>query len=143
MGAFDAKPNILIPDDDRDPKAAAEFRKKWGWDAGEQIIIRGVFTAGDQEEMENASSEIAGKGKKRNLKVKTGSARFKLLERMIVNWTLTEKGRTVPVTPEAIRRLPSNYRKPVLETCDEIAMTMDDEEQEDFLPDASEPSEES
>lgn len=137
MGAFDKRDNIIIPDDDKDTAAAVAFRKKWGWDAHEQIIIRGVFTAGDQEEMENASSHLAGKGKNRNIEVKTGSARFKLLERMIVDWTLTENGRPVAVTKEAIRRLPTNYRKPVLEACDDIAMTLDEEEQEDFLPSAN------
>ena len=143
MGAFDERPNITIPDDEKDPKAAAEFRKKWKWDAHEQIIVRGVFTAGDQEEMENASSTLKGKGKRRNIEVKTGSARVKLLERMIVEWTLTKNGRPMAATPENIHKLPANYRKPVLDVCDEIAMTMDEDEQEDFLTGASEPSPES
>lgn len=142
MGAFDKKADILIPDDDRDPKAAAAFRKRWNWDSHEQIIIKGTFSAADQAEMENASSELAGKGRKRNLKVKTGDARLKLLECMVVNWTLTEGGRPVQVTPANIARLPANYRKPVLERCDEIAMVLDEEDQEDFLPESSAPSEE-
>jgi len=139
MGAFDEKPNILIPDDDRDTEAAKAFRVKWGWDAHDQIIVRGTFTAADQEQMENASSTLRGKGKKRNIEMKTGSARRTLLERMIVNWTLTKNGQIMPVTPETIGKLPANYRKPVLEACDEIAMTMDEEEQEDFLPSANGP----
>lgn len=143
MGAFDKKPDILIPDDDRDPKAAKAFRQHWGWDSHEQIMIKGSFTAADQAEMENASSELAGKGRRRNLKVKTGDARLKLLECMIVNWTLTESGRPVQVTAANISRLPANYRRPVLEKCDEIAMTMDEEEQEDFLDASPAPSQES
>lgn len=141
MGAFDKKANITIPNPD-DPKASAAFRKKNGWDAHEQIIIRGVFTAADQEEVENASAELRGKGKKRNFEVKTGSARLKLLECMIVDWTLTANGKPVSVTPETIRQLPANYRKPVLEICDEIAGTMDEDEQEDFFDGVSAPSEE-
>ncbi len=137
MGAFDRKPDILLPDDDKDKKAAEAFRKKWKWDPHEQIIIRGVFTAADQAEMENASSHLTGKGKNRSIDIKTGDARLKLLQRMIVNWTLSEGGRPVPVTAENIQRLPANYRKPVLEACDEIAMTMDEDEQEDFLASAN------
>jgi hypothetical protein len=137
MGAFDEKPNILIPDDDRDVAAAQAFRAKWGWDAHEQIVVRGTFTAADQEQMENASSTLKGKGRHRNIEMKTGSARRTLLERMIVNWTLTRNGQIIPVTPEAIGKLPANYRKPVLEACDDIAMTMDEEEQDDFLTSAN------
>ncbi|SRR5581483_7192628 len=139
MGAFDKRPNIVIPNDE-DPKAAAAFRKKWGWDAHEQIIVRGVFTAGDQEEMENASASLHGKGKNRALEVKTGSARRKLLELMIVDWTLTAGGKPVPVSPENIALLPANYRRPVLEVCDEVAGTMDEEEQENFPRGANVPS---
>lgn len=139
MGAFDTVANITIPNPE-DPKTAEAFRKKWRWDAHEQIIVRGTFTAADQEEMENASSALRGVGKKRELDVRTGSARRKLLERMIVDWTLTQDGRVRPVTPENIGKLPANYRKPILDVCDEIAMTMSEEEQEGFLPSASEPT---
>lgn len=152
MGAFDDVKNVTIPSPDGTkasesfrkihPNATAEeeFRAKWKWDAHEQIIIRGQFITADQEAMENASSTIDGKGKKRKIEMRTGSARRTLLERMIVDWTLTKGGKPVPVTPENIGKLPTNYRKPILEACDEIAMTLDEDEQDDFLPTANEPT---
>src|SRR5258708_7710820 len=139
MGAFDVIANITIPNPD-DTAASDAFRKKWKWEAHEQIIIKGQFTTADQETMENASSAIKGKGNKRDVQLRTGSARRKLLEVMIVDWTLAISGRKVEVSPENIGRLPANYRTPILEACDEIAMTMDEEEQEDFLHSASEPT---
>lgn len=139
MGAFDTVPNITIPNPD-DAEASAAFRAKWKWDAHEQIIIKGQFTTADQEAMENASSVMEGKGKNSKVAVRTGSARRKLLEIMIVDWTLTMGGHRIQPTPQAIGRLPANYRTPVLEVCDEIAMTMDEEEQEDFLAGANEPT---
>src|SRR5258708_778311 len=105
MGAFDTIPNILIPDDDKDAASSVAFRKKWGWDAHEQIIVRGTFTAADQEQMENASSSLKGKGKARKIEMKTGSARRTLLERMIVSWTLSRQGQIVPVTRSEERRV--------------------------------------
>lgn len=150
MGAFDRKPDVTIPNPEGGKASEAyrkkhgehataeqEFRARWGWDDHEQIVIRGTFTVSDQEQMENSSSTLEGKGKKRDLKVRTGSARRVLLERMIVSWTLTKNGQIMPVTPENIGLLPANYRKPVLEACDEIAKTMDEDEQEDFLPSAN------
>src|SRR5579884_2915769 len=113
MGAFDVAANITIPSPD-DAKAAEAFRKRWGWDAHEQVIIRGQFTTADQEHMENASSAFKGEGRKRKFEVRAGSARRALLERMIVNWTLSQNGRPVAVTPENIGRLPANYRTPIL-----------------------------
>src|SRR5258708_7838032 len=139
MGAFDVVANITIPNPD-DTAASEAFRKKWKWEAHEQIIIKGQFTTADQETMENASSAIKGKGSKRDVQLRTGSARRKLLEVMIIDWTLSSNGRKVEVSPENVGRLPANYRTPVLEACDEIAMTMDEDEQEDFLPSASEPT---
>ncbi|MFL5626382.1 MAG: hypothetical protein ACJ788_12390 [Ktedonobacteraceae bacterium] len=139
MGAFDVVQNITIPNPD-DTAASEAFRKKWGWDPHEQIIIKGSFTAADQEIMENASSALKGKGSKRDVELRTGTARRKLLEVMIVDWTLSSNGRKVDVTPENIGRLPANYRKPILEACDEIASTLDEDEQEAFLPSASEPT---
>jgi hypothetical protein len=136
MGAFDTVANITIPNPD-DREGASAFRKKWKWDAHEQIIIKGQFTANDQEIMENASSAIKGQGKKSKFDVLTGSARRKLLELMIVDWTLTQDGKVLPVSSENVGKLPANYRTPILEQCDEIAMTMSEEEQEDFLPGAN------
>jgi hypothetical protein len=136
MGAFDEVSNILVPDDDADPEGAKAFRRKWKWDAHEQVIMRGSFTAGDHEAVQNATSPAspAQQRKITEVEARVGSGHLKTIERMIVDWTLTANGRKVTVTPQAIRRLPSNYLTPLLEKCDEIAVGMTEEEQEDFLP---------
>jgi hypothetical protein len=72
--------------------------------------------------------------------MRTGSARLILMEQMIVDWTLTDNGRKVEVTSKNIKRLPSNYQTPILEACDEIAMVMDEDEQEDFLLESNAPT---
>lgn len=134
MGAFDTVPNIVIPDDEADPIAAAAFRKKWGWERHEQVIMRGSFSAGDQEAVGNAAMTTDKKG---NMSYQAGTGRLMLLSRMIVDWTFTAGGRKVSVTPEAIRRLKSNYTTPLLEKCDELAAGMTEEEQEDFFGSAN------
>lgn len=136
MGAFDVIPNIIIPDPDNAEEAAA-FRKKWGWEAHEQVIISGKFTTEMQEEMENAGSAFKGAGRKQVTDLRLGTARRKLLEVMIRDWTFTENGRKVPVSPRTIGMLPPSYRKPILEVCDSIAQLADEEEQEAFLPSAN------
>jgi len=136
MGAFDVAKPITIPDDSK-PEEAAAFRKKWGWEAHEQVTIKGAYTGVEQEAVDNASNAIKGKGKNRDFDIRVGTARNKLLEVMIVGWTFVQNGRSVEVTDRAILRLPANYRKPILEKCDEIAQTMDEEEEEDFLAPAN------
>jgi hypothetical protein len=129
MGAFDDKSPITVPDPS-DDKAAAAFRKKWGWEAHEQVILKGTFTAGDQESMNNASVIVDKDGA---TTVQAGSARLKMLECMVVDWTLARNGQRVPVSSSAIKRLPANYSTPLLERCDQLASTMKEEEQEDFF----------
>ena len=133
MGAGDAVPNILLPDDNR-PEEAAAFRAKWRWEAHELVILRGTYTGIEQEAVDNASSGIKGKGKSRRVDMRLGTARNKLLETMILDWTLSRAGRKMEVVPGNIIRLPANYRKPILEVCDQIAEIMDEEEEENFLP---------
>lgn len=133
MGAFDVVPNIVIPDPDK-PEEEAAFRKKWGWERHEQVIMRGSFSAGDQEAVGNAATVTDKKG---NMSYQAGTGRLALLGRMIVDWTFTAGGRKVPVTPDAIRRLPSSYTTPLLEKCDELAQGMTEEEQENFFASAN------
>ncbi len=133
MGAGDAVPNILLPDDNH-PEEAAAFRTKWRWEAHELVILRGTYTGIEQEAVDNASSGIKGKGKSRRVDMRLGTARNKLLETMILDWTLTRAGRKMEVVAGNIIRLPANYRKPILEVCDQIAEIMDEEEEENFLP---------
>ena len=153
MGAFDEIANILVPDPDKpaseefrkqhgeDATEEQEFLKKWKWDRGEQVIMRGAFTAADHEAVENASSPSAEaqSGKKvKEVEARVGTGHIKLLERMIVDWTFAQHGRKVSVSPQSIKRLPSNYMIPLLEKCDEIAVAgMDEEAQKDFLPGAN------
>lgn len=130
MAAFDLIPHVHVPDDEGNPEAARAFRKRWGWEPHEVVIIRGTFTAGMQEDVGNASTRIDKKG---NAELLGGTGRRKLLEVMIVDWTLTESGRKVSVTPDSIKRLPANYSTPLLARCDEIAAAMNEEEQNDFF----------
>ena len=136
MGAFDTVPPIAIPNPDNAEEAAA-FRKQWKWDAHEQVLIKGAYTGVEQENVDNASAVLSREGKKQKMEVRVGTARNRLLQEMIVDWTLTQNGSKVPVTPQSIARLPANYRTPILEQIDEIARTMDQSEQEDFLPSAN------
>ena len=156
MGAFDDIANITVPDPDKPAseeyrkkhgQAATEedeFRKKWGWDPGEQVILKGEYLAGDHEAVQNATSPTANakQGKNQEVKSRIGSGHIKILERMIVGWTFTRRGHPVELTPQNIRRLPSNYMTPLLEKCDEISAGLTEEEQEDFLPDSNAPTKE-
>jgi len=133
MGAFDDVANILLPDPS-DPDAAVAFRKKWGWDAHEQVIIRGAFTAGDQEVVTNASVNTTKKGE---TIFQAGTARLKLMDRMILDWTFARNGVKIPKTLDAIKRLPASYSTPILEICDQLSSSMTETEQEDFFDSAN------
>lgn len=139
MGAFDDVGTVTIPDPN-DPKKAEEFRKKWKWEPHEQVILRGSYTAGLMEAVTNASvTSDLGKGKKNSkIQLASGSGKIKLMEVMIVGWTLMRNGQIVDVTPNSIRQLPAQYQTPILEACDEITgENMDEEEQEAFLRSAN------
>jgi hypothetical protein len=140
MGAFDEKNNVLVPDDEASPDEAKAFRKKWRWDAHEVVILKGAYEAADHESVQNASAPSMNTREKPPKEMglgRTGSAHIKMLERMIVDWTLAKNGRKVEVTPASIRRLPSNYTTPLLAKIDEISTGMSEEEQEDFLASAN------
>jgi len=139
MGAFDVIPNITIPDPDN-AEAAASFRKTWGWEPHEQVIMKGTLTAADQEVVGNASSSADKKG---NIETRLGSGKLIMLTRMIVDWTFAVQGRKVEVRPDTIRLLPANYIRPLLEKCDELAAGMTEEEQKDFFDSANGHSKES
>lgn len=140
MGAFDQAPNITVPDDDGDPIAAAAFRQRWKWETYEVVIMRGTYTAGDLEAVNNVLSRL---DKQKNPQIVGGTARLHMLHRLIVGWTFKAGGRDVPVSLDAIRRLPANYMMPLLQKGDEIASgAMTEEEQTDFFPSANGHSEE-
>lgn len=133
MGAFDTVPNIVLPDPDK-PEEAAAFRAKWRWEAHEQILLKGQWTAADMEAAGNISSGFSGQ---QETEMRMGSARLVLLDRMIVDWTLMSGGRPVKKSSEMVRRLPSNYTLPILEICDRIATGMSQEAQDAFLDSAN------
>jgi hypothetical protein len=153
MGAFDVIANITVPDPSGGPASAAyrekhgqeataeqEFRAKWGWEPHEQVIMRGAFTAGDHEAVQNATSPMTPvqQGKQvTELGARMGTGQMTMLERMVLDWTFTSGGRKVEVTPDMIRRLPSTYLTPLLEKCAEIAVAMTPEQQKAFLPSAN------
>ncbi len=137
MGAFDDVGTIILPDPN-DPKKAEKFRAKWEWEAHEQVILRGSYTAANMEQVTNASVTSNLAKKNPDVKLASGTGKIKLMEVMIVGWTLMRNGQPVDVTPSAIRQLPSRYRIPILEICDELAgENMDEEEQERFLTSAN------
>jgi len=130
MAAFDEGGTITLP-------RSEEERRHWGWEPHEQVIVKDTYNAADMEFVGNhiAKSGVAQKNSKGALEVTFGTSRLKLLERMIVTWTLTDRaGRPVPVSPLSIARLKANYTDAILSVCDEIAQTLSEEEQEDFLP---------
>lgn len=138
MGAFDEVSPVIIPNPDN-PEMAEAFRKKWKWDAHEQCIIRGSYTAAAMEAVTNATlhSEM-GSGKKNNITLQSGTGRIKLIECMVIRWTFAKNGQVVPINAHSIRQLPYNYQTPILEVCDDLAKDMlSEEEQSDFLNSAN------
>lgn len=133
MGAFDTVRDIVIPDPDN-PTEAKAFRDKWRWDPHEQVTLRGRATAGDQEEMANASTKI---DEHNNPVILAGTGRTIMLLRMIVRWTLTQNGHPVDVNLENVRELPSRYSVPLLEVCDRLVTGMSEEAQRRFLASAN------
>ena len=129
MGAFDEKPPIVLPDPGN-PETAAAFRKRWGWEDHEQVMIKGVVTVSDQEYVSNHYGKADRRGQ---IEISMGTGRYALLDRMIINWTFLANGMPVKVSPETIRRLPANYSNPILEEIDRLAATMTEDEQSAFL----------
>ena len=138
MGAFDDVAPIIIPD--TDPQKAEEFRKKWGWEPHEQVIIRGEYTAGHMRAVTNASLQSDLGGSKSSVTLQSGDGRIELMRTMIVDWTLSRNGQKVPISTQTIQQLPFRYMTPILEVCDRLASaTLSEEEQADFLDSAHEP----
>lgn len=127
MGAFDDVLPVTIP-------RSEEERKKWKWDAHEQVILKGSMDVSDQKYTANKMGTMS---KNNTIEVQMGEGRYALLERMIISWTLTKNGQYVPLNPSSISRLPSTYSTPILNVIDEITTAMTEEEQEDFLHSAN------
>lgn len=134
MGAFDDIQNITIPDPS-DQNAASVFRKKWGWEEHEQVLIKGSITVADEEYVTDQYSSM---NKQTEIQIKMGRGRFAILERMIIAWTLMRNGSPVPLTQQNIKKLPHNYSTPILEVIDKIGVAMTEEEQENFFNSAEE-----
>lgn len=133
MGAFDTVQNIIIPDPS-DAAAASTFRKKWKWEDHETILIKGCVSVADQEYVTN---KYGNAGKRGEVEYRMGNGRFALLDRMIVDWTLLINGMKAPINTQTIRMLPANYSTPVLEEIDKLMVAMSEEEQDNFLANAS------
>jgi hypothetical protein len=127
MGAFDDVMPITIP-------RSEEERKRWKWDAHEQVILKGSMDVSDQKYTANKMGRM---GKDSQMEVLMGEGRYALLERMIISWTFTKNGHPMPLSSSSIGRLPSSYSTPILNVIDEINTGMTEEEQEDFLPSAN------
>jgi len=136
MGAFDEVAPVTLPDPS-DQEQATAFRKKWGWEQHEQVMLKGQIVVADQEYVTNQYL-TSGTGKKSGeVTMQAGHGRFALLDRMIIDWSFLRNGQRVPVNRENIRRLPATYSNPILETIDKIAAGMSEEEQTDFLDSAN------
>jgi hypothetical protein len=133
MGAFDDVAPIIIPRSD-------DERRAWGWEAHEQVILKGSITVGDQEYVTNRYGKVDGKG---NTEVQMGTGRYALLDRMIVSWTFQYNGQPVMLSPANIKRLPAHYSNHILEVIDSIADPMKVQAQEDFLDSVNGPTVES
>jgi len=128
MGAFDDVSPIILPRSD-------EERAKWGWEAHEQVILKGQLDVSDQEYVLNNYGKATKKG---NVDIAMGTGRFALLHRMIKSWTFTRNGQAVEVSVSNINRLPARYSDAILSVIDELAQPMTDDEEDDFLASASE-----
>jgi hypothetical protein len=133
MGAFDDVAPLVIPDPN-DETAATAFRRKWGWEPHEQIMLKGSITVADQEYVSN---KYVKSNKKGDMETTAGTGRYALLDRMILDWSFLRNGQRVPVNPANIRQLPANYSNPILEALDKMAAAMTEEDQEDFLGSAN------
>jgi hypothetical protein len=128
MGAFDNKNDITLPDPS-DPMTEKAFRKKWGWDAHEQVIIKSKLSVADQKYVANNYAT----NKNADVEMKMGEGRYSILHKMIVAWTLTGNGQIVPLNKQTIDALPSTYSAPILDVIDKLSGPMSEEQQEDFL----------
>lgn len=129
MGAFDEKAPIILPDPDNADEAA-KFRKKWGWEAHEQVLLKPTVTVADQIYVSNQTVRSKKNGE---MEMFAGVGRYAILERMIINWTFMKNGQRVPVSASSIQQLPANYSNPILEKLDAMAAAMTEDEQQDFL----------
>jgi hypothetical protein len=128
MGAFDDVAPIILPRSD-------EERTKWGWEAHETVILKGQLDVSDQEYVANRYGKADKKG---NVEIAMGTGRYALLHRMIKSWTFMYNGKPVELSVSNINRLPASYSNPILSVIDELSQTMTEEEEDDFLPSASE-----
>ncbi len=121
MGAFSQAKNVLIPNDEA-PEEAAAFRKQWGWEPHEQVLMRGAVTAGIQEKAGNLGDQ-------------QGTASLVTLEAMIISWTFVDDaGHPVAVSLDTIRRLPPEYLTPLSLECAKLQQKgMNEEMQQRFL----------
>lgn len=133
MGAFDDVDNIVLPDPN-DSVAADAFRKQWGWELHEQVMLRGTVTVADQKFITNAYLQSTKGG---DAQMRAGDGRYALLNRMIISWSFTRNGQQIPLTPANIDKLPANYSNPILERLDKLAAAMNEQEQQDFLTSAN------
>lgn len=134
MGAFDEKQPIILPDPENVEESAA-FRRKWGWEPNEQVLLKPTVTVADQIYVSNQTIRSKKNGE---MEMFAGVGRYAILERMIINWTFVKNGQRVPVSASTIQQLPANYANPILEKLDAMAAAMTEEEQQSFLTPANE-----
>ncbi len=114
------------------------------WENHETVTIRVTPTLEDEEWVNNQVARMItpNKGARNKgiaIESNMGATRRLWIERMIVNWTFTKNGMSVPVSRNAIRQLPTPYADFIYEKLMEYQPELDEEEEDDFFGGASTP----
>jgi len=118
------------------------------WDAHEVVVARTVPTLDDEEwvnnqvlELKQADEEDGKPGLDINSHL--GATRRLWIERMMVSWTLTKNGMPVPLTPKAVKQLPTVYADYIYDEINKAQPKLSKKDENDFLASAKERSKES
>lgn len=115
----------------------------------EWVRVKSYISAEDDAWIQNHSAQLGGPKNNRQLVMTIGDVRLALLRRMIITWQLTRTlhgpdGQTsevqIPCTAQEIGRLPRTIANYIRKKIDELNPDEEEDEQ-DFLHDAGEPSE--
>lgn len=112
--------------------------------AHEYIIIKREMTAADEAWIQNRTARVSGDKNKPEINLTVGDVDLALLQRMIVNWSLTKAGddgkqHPVPFSHEAVKDLPRRVARLVKAVINDL--NPDEDDFSDFLPSVAASSE--
>jgi hypothetical protein len=118
------------------------------WDANEMVVARTTPTLEDEEWVNNQVLKLKQADEKDgeaglNIDSHLGATRRLWIERMLVSWTLTKDGLPVPLTPKAIKLLPTVYADYIYDKINKAQPKLSKKDETDFLASAKERSKES